>query len=545
MKPNKLTTERIEIKENEWQYYKTDKYVEPGEYIKIQVPYGEVWTKIKEEMKKRMPVRGCTKEDTGEFTYLVPAEPWIIQFIFKEKTVYASEIPVKSIEIAEEFAGKLPLRSYQREYLKKAFETLKQGRDWKRGLIAPLGAGKLLIALCLSLLGKCLYICPKHLKQTVKNECAKWGFETVPDIITPESALKFVEKTGNKYQVVIFDECLLGKNPESKRSQGVKKVCEEIPVVVFMTGTPQSARRGADYLGWLSSANPDCVPADEKYMIWNFGVDPYYRDLQTELGIQETKRPLTCKSWNQKLMSEFTSHTCQVIDAEEVMRELPEKQYQKVVLSCPKQFYAAVQGILTDSGKHKAVAQARTITDGFIYDDQNVPVWLNETEKLNWVEEFIEENPEEPTVIIANWSATQKKLVEKLAKWNPVIISAEEKNDIGKFAGSVTNSGTGEQSNLLILSANMAEGLNLQKARTMIFVSNSSRPVNRIQAEGRIWRQEQKNSCVFYDLICENTLDSRQLELIQSYNEESEGFILAKLEEELKKLVEKEGKNGK
>lgn len=536
MRVNKLVTEKIEVKENEWLYYKSDKYVEPGEYIKIQTPYGENWDKIKGEMKKRMPLRGCTKEDTGEFAYLAPAQPWLLQFIFKEKTVYQVAISEEKFKIVEEKIAKLPLRSYQKNYLKQVIETLRQGKDWKRGLIAPLGAGKLLIALCLSLLGRCLYICPKHLKQTVINECKKWEFETIPDIVTPESALKFVEKTGNKYDVVIFDECLLGKNPESKRSQGVRKVCEEVPVVVFMTGTPQSARRGLDFLGWLSSANPDCVPSEEKYMIWNFGIDPYYRDLQTELGIEEKKKPLTCKSWNQKLMSEFTTHTCQVINAEEVMKELPEKQYEKIILPTPKQFYSAVRGILTDSGKHKAVAQARTITDGFIYDDQNNPVWLSETAKLDWVEEFVEENPEEPVVILANWAATQKKLAEKLEKYKPVIISSEEKGDISQFSGSAVQ-GEGEKSNILILSANLVEGLNLQKARTMVFVSNSSRPVNRTQGEGRIWRQGQKNACVFYDLICENTLDSRQLELIQGYNEESEGFILAKLEEELKRLV--------
>lgn len=531
----------IEIKEKEYSRYKgdPDDFIKSGEYIKVDIPFGR--QDIKEELKKYVPLIPTQKVE-GRFAWLVPVLPWTLKILMGIDTVYG--VPDKFynqenvLKLREKLKG-IELRSYQREIINQVMDMIcNQKKAVKMGLVAPLGSGKTLIVLLLSMLGKTIYVCPKSVKKTIQNECKKWGFEE-PDITTPESAWKLFERAEEEkepYKVGVVDEVLSVKNPKAKKTKGVKEGLEGIPLVIGMTGTAQSARRGSDFLGWMNTIT-EGTPDIDKYQIFNFGINPHYRDLEKELGVDTGgKNPLVCDSWNTEKMVKITSKICKVIDAKEVMEGLPELVFEKVYLPTPRNFRLVVSGALTEQGVHKMVSQARTASSGFVYDDgeRGEAKWFKETEKLDWIEEFIEENPEEPIVIVDAWEASQRKLEERLKEYKPVVIAGYRKDDINNFAGCQA----GGKFNVLILSANITEGLNLQLCRLLIFSSLSTSPVKRIQGVGRIHRQGQKRGCRVYDLICEGTLDERALELITEYNQESDKFVEAKLAEELKRIKE-------
>jgi len=61
-------------------------------------------------------------------------------------------------------------------------------------------------------------------------------------------------------QTIIIDECHFAKNPKSKRTKAIKKLCRKIPHVLALSGTPMT-NRPAELWPTLNLLRPDVWPA--------------------------------------------------------------------------------------------------------------------------------------------------------------------------------------------------------------------------------------------------------------------------------------------
>jgi SNF2 family DNA or RNA helicase len=80
--------------------------------------------------------------------------------------------------------------------------------------------------------------------------------------------------------------------------------------------------------------------------------------------------------------------------------------------------------------------------------------------------------------------------------------------------------------------------MNLQeRARVVMFTSNSLKPTNREQAIGRVYRPGQKRGVVVVDVVAEGTLDEVALKLLDNHRDKSEAYIEAALRREFEKQM--------
>ena len=504
----------IEVKERQFHRYKQEEnFIPPGEYI--------LWQgRPNEELKKFFPfIPACGPKG---FRWLLPCEEWILKDLFNstyeyeiETILYPGEI-IRFLHDHEE----INLHPWQNNLLKELFISLKNKKPFRRGLIVGLGGGKTLVALLFSLLGTSLYIAPRHLHGTIKDEAIKWNIHC-PDIVTPESAWK--KHQGSNFKVIILDECLSCKNPDARRSQGVTRLMENVPVILSMTGTPISAKRALD-ARWLRTLGT-IVPKEEKHWKWKWGNNPRHeipKGAKDRLPLKEDGtiiKPLVVDSFRDKEICSYISEHIHIVDISEIMKSVPECRYEKVFLPQPKMFPLIKQGLLTQGTKQKRLMQARTCTGGFTYSDSGGIIWTEkEPVKIKYIRKFIEDNPEEPITIFSNWSAELEKIYEIFSSkgFNPALIS-DSVNTLNEFLE--------ERTNVLICSSNLTEGMNLQRCRIVFFLSNSTSPVKREQAEGRFFRQGQKRGVIFHEVLCRNTLDEVALALLKEHKDASEAFI--------------------
>jgi len=506
--------------ENGYYRYKTPVALEPGEYIVAPKPTAE--------MKRYYPFI-ATSGPRG-FQWLLPAEDWVLERLYGLKSQYEVE-PIDTTEAfktLEDF--KEILRPWQSEVVQDVFTSVSAGKPFRKGLIVGLGGGKTLVALILGLLGESVYIAPRHLHGTVKDEAKKWGLPC-PKITTPESARKITTPP----TVAIIDECLSIKNPKAARSKAVTKLVQESSVCVAMTGTPMSAEHDKD-LRWLRVCG-SVLPAEEKYMKWAWGINPHHVDL-AERGVKmptnergEALQPLEVDGWKHDELAEFLAPHLKIVDIQDIMAEIPEATSQIIEIPAPGCFRAILRGLLTQKSASKRLTQARACSSGFVYSDDDQVIWVeSKPPKIEWVKKFIENNPGEPIVLFSGWRAEVSRLAAELAEYKPAVIQdGQSSQEVERF--------TNKQTNVMVCSAALTEGMNLQRARIAIFCSNSTSPVKREQAEGRVYRQGQTRGVVFYDLVCKGTLDSKALQLLQKHKNESSEYIKAQLAEELKLLL--------
>ena len=374
-----------------------------------------------------------------------------------------------------------------------------------------------------------LYIAPRHLHSTIQDEAKKWRFEGEVRITAPESAHKFEPP-----KICVIDECLSVKNPSARRSQRVTELLKNTPVILEMTGTPLSAVHALD-ARWLRVLG-SIVPEQEKHWKWHWGINPYYKDL-AKLGVitrtnhrGEQIQPLEVEGWRFEEIAEFVRDYITIVDISDIMAEIPEATYQRIYFPRPGPYYAILKGLLTERSTSKRLTQARAASSGFVYSDQDTPIWIEkEPTKIKWIKNFLEDNPQEPVVLFSGWRAEIERLEKELADYNPAVVhDGKASRGVSLFTSGSTN--------VMICSANITEGMNLQRSRIGIFLSNSTNPTKRIQAEGRLYRQGQTRGVVFYDLLCSKTLDDRALDLLRNHKEENDKFVEAQLLQELRGL---------
>jgi superfamily II DNA or RNA helicase len=495
----------IKISPKQFRRYKQNSFIDPGEYYTID-------NRLNQDQKNILkPI--AAQDRNGGFHWLLEKELWIKRLIEGDKIQKLNK-SITDNDLNSFFSFNISnCREWQKRVLMDVYEQLIIKSSYKRGIIAPLGAGKTLLGLILGNLSfKTLVVAPRNIHEGWQSEALKWK-TNIPRVVTYESAWK----VNFEPEILILDEVLKVKNSKALRTQYIQKINSLI--TIGFTGTPTGAREALD-LQWINTIIKTALPAREYQFKYLFGVNP-----RLEYNEGADRNTLVIDSWNQDKISKFTANYIHNIDIKEIAKELPEREYIIYTVPFPKEFQSISKGMYAQNNS-KALSQLRQCSDGFLYTVQKGALKLN-TEKIKQIIDIIENNTGESFVIYANWDYSVKALKEALINYSPSVLAGDTKDmnsEISRFKQGKTK--------ILIANSRISEGMNLQEnCRIMIFMSNSLNPIDREQAEGRIYRPGQKRGVKIIDIFG-SPLDKRQLEVLKKYKNFSSNYIEKLLMEE-------------
>ena len=490
---------KIEIKENEVSLYKQDTFIQPGTYFRF------LGYRPSQKMKKKLGLKACQKG--RQFMWLAPFEKWVKRFVDGSLDIIPDlneQVPDCLMPVDRKI-----LRDWQQQALDECFNYLRAGMNYRKGWIAPLGAGKTLAGLCISQFfepNKVAVAAARYLHETWRSEAELWGIPC-PILVTYES----VHKLPEDLECLIVDEALAYKNPDALRTERARQVGEKCEVVVGFTATGMAGGSYPD-LRWLRVADTGCLPADIKCWQFAWGLDTELKEFGGNKAYETTE-------WDVDAITEFASPYVHTVDLKSIQDELPKKSVNYVECEPPLEYPTLKAGAATVRGVHKKLAQLLQCTDGFVYNDAEQPVRIR-SPKIKAVKDYVD-NLNEPVIIATAWTEAVNMLSEIFQDEWPAVLNGATKDpgaEIHRFKTGHTR--------VLIVNARFSKGMNLQKAcRILLYLSPSSKPDDDEQLIGRIYRPGQTKAVQVIKFICRDTLDKRRFELVAQHRGRSEDFV--------------------
>ena len=294
--------------------------------------------------------------------------------------------------------------------------------------------------------------------------------------------------------MMVLDECHRAKNSASQQGKSILLLAKHCPYVIAMTGTLLNNSPLDAYvpLKMVDGEKANLSAFKTRYCIFGgFGgyqVIGYHNipELQMKLDKMSVRR----------LKKDVLS--------------LPPKIYTNELLEMGKgqaKLYSDIlQLILQDIDKVEIspdplsmLIRLRQVTaDTSIITDK-----IHESVKLDRMVEIVEESKEK-VIVFSNWTSVTDRAVERLAKFNPAVITGKVKDrqsQVDKFM----NDKTCKVCVCTIAAAGV--GLTLTVADTAIFLDQAWTSAVNVQAEDRIHRIGQDRSVNIITLICKGTID--------------------------------------
>ena len=334
-----------------------------------------------------------------------------------------------------------------------------------------------------------------------------------------------------KPKTLILDECQLIKNPDSSRTQEVRKLAKEIPNIIPLSGTPWK-NRGSEFFTVLNMLAPS--------RFWSFEAFKrnwvsYYWDgnKQKEGGIR-----------NPDKFKEFISDIAIRRERSQVMPELPTISRSKLIAELPesaqKAYDVAEDKLVNEwndfviSGEEDSMAAHQKLMENLMAMRQIIGL-AKVPATVEFAQEFLEDT-DRKLVIFVHHKQCGQLIFDQLHDYCvenklPVPLrltadmSSEERYDVQlKF--------NGPNYRLLIASTLASgEGLNLQSCSDCVMHERQFNPANEEQAEGRFIRIGQTANAVNATYVhgndtCDVILDSLvEKKRIQFHNAMNNGMM--------------------
>jgi len=361
----------------------------------------------------------------------------------------------------------------------------------------------------------CLIVCPASLRLNWKHEIQEWLIRdnciiTIPDklliapfsditIINYDKLLKFSPQLRKlTFDVVIYDESHYLKSPKAKRT----KLCFGKQKVVwgrkriFLTGTP-ILNRPIELFPLLMELG---VITNWKYFVNRF-CDAKEKTVYTKNGKVKVL-DISGSNHEAELQAILRDKIMIRRLKSEVLTELPAKIQQIIFL--PEN--GGIVGI-----KKERLEFAETLKN------PNLPLAImnlselrqsNALRKVKFAKEYIDNILEcQQKVVVFAWhKVVVEELVDSLKEYHPVVITGEtsEKNR----DKAVTEFQNGKARVIIGNIKAMGTGLTLTVASDVIFIEMDWTPGNNNQAEDRVHRIGQNETCHIHYLVYEDTVDA-------------------------------------
>lgn len=391
-----------------------------------------------------------------------------------------------------------------------------------RGLIADdMGLGKTIQAVTYIKLNNeypVLIITPSSLKLNWKKEIKKWTEIKEEQIMVISGKNNNLPKNKKIYiinydilssnleelkkidfKVMIYDEAHATKNPKSIRTKAIKEISKNIKKVIALTGTPIT-NKPVEIFPTLNILNPNRF-------------NNFYQFANKFCGAKYTKWGWDYNGASnlEELNDILTKSVMIRRKKDEVLKDLPEKIISVLPLESNEkelQLYGVAENdIIEFLNENESKEKAEKAKQAEIIVRFNKLKQLSYNVKRDSVIQWIKDTLEiKNKLVIMAW---HKNTIDNLMKefGNIAVkldgsMSIEEKNNsvdqfqnndnIKLFIGNIKSSGV---------------GITLTSADILAFIEYAWTPADMVQAEDRIHRIGQKNSCNIYYLISENTID--------------------------------------
>jgi len=318
-------------------------------------------------------------------------------------------------------------------------------------------------------------------------------------------------------RLVVIDEIQNLGNHTAKRTKAVRKLCDAIPNILMLSGTPL-LNRPIELWPGLSILRPDLYTSR-----WSFG--ERFCNPRLVFGRWEFKGARHLDVLHRELVQDVMIR-CRLRD---VLSELPrQSRHVRVLpLSDPGLYRRAERGFLDwakSAGYNKTNGNHQADRLRLMSHLKQLAARLKLPAVLEWVNQMLEESNEK--LVLFCWHRKCAAALQKGSRAKSVVITGEcnrherqqairqFRNDSRTrvFIGNIKAAGVG------------LDGL--QIAQTCAFVELAWTPGAHSQAEGRLNRMGQERPSRAYYLVAANTIEATLLQLLQS----KQGVISATLD---------------
>ena len=287
-----------------------------------------------------------------------------------------------------------------------------------------------------------------------------------------------------KFDTVMLDESSLVQNETSKRSKFVLKRLQ-YKNIILLSGTPTGGKyerlwSQCQLLGWNIS----------KSKFWDTFIK-YHIDMFNGFPVKTVDGYKNVEL----LKSKLKAHGAVFMKSEEVF-DLPEQNFIDVKCGTTPAYRKFYRTSIVEYKGQKFIGDT-TLTK-ILY--MRMLCGFANAEKISAFKDLIE-STDDRLIVFYNFTNELKALIEVIGD-RPVSVVSGEKRDLTAYEKS-------ENSVTLIQYQAGAKGLNLQKANKIIYFTPTLSVEDYMQSCKRIHRIGQKKSCIYYRLICRNSIEER------------------------------------
>lgn len=311
---------------------------------------------------------------------------------------------------------------------------------------------------------------------TKQEELNRWFNDGGVAVTTYETTSAFLFHENFKYSMLVVDEAHYIKNPEAKRTENVKNICDNAENVLFMTGTALE-NKVSEMINLISILKPSVAES--------------VKGMEFLSSAPEFKEKIASVYYRRKL--------------EDVLTELPDLIENRDWCEISgEEVRVYEEAILNDK-----FSEARRVS--WNIDD------ISNSSKANRMLEIIDEAKEDgrKIIVFSFFLDTINKVVSLLGN-----------NCIGPINGSVSPQRRQElvdefnnaPAGTVLASQIQAggTGLNIQSASVVILCEPQFKPSIENQAISRAYRMGQTRNVFVHRLLCDDTVDERIIEILEN-----------------------------
>ena len=306
----------------------------------------------------------------------------------------------------------------------------------------------------------------------------------------------YVNKNAERVTMICDESSLIG-HMESERTKAVLK--SKTKHKILCSGTPCSG-------GKMENLLPSM-----KMLGWQMTKEQFLKDYCYVYEWNDPARPWVTIPIIQgyknieQLRAGLKEHGTVFLTMEEAGVELPPETTQQIEITTPAEYKKFMRtGIVEIDGQE--IVGENNLTK-MLYSRQICSVY-NQA-KAAAVEELLEQAGDEPVIVFYNWTAELKileSICERLKR--PVSVVNGQRKDLTAYEQ--------DKPGTVILAQYQAAsmGLNLQRCRICIYFSPCLSYSDYEQSKARIHRIGQKRNCIFYNLICEDSIEEHIIQTL-------------------------------
>ena len=311
-------------------------------------------------------------------------------------------------------------------------------------------------------------------------------------------------------KVMIVDEAHFLRNYKTAQSLSIYKIAQHTQRRYALTGTA-ATKHPSDVYGILQFLNQTAFPS-----YWQF-VERYFTVKDGFFGGKDIGKFKSKE--REKEYLELLNVLSVQRKRKDVMQWLPAKQYSTVRLAMDGKQKKAYTDMLETFEVEELELDTSTVLAQLTRLRQltTAPNTLGLRDpgaKIEYILEWLEDNPDEPVVIFSNFSSALKELHSVLKVKAELVIGETSKEKRHK---AVKQFQAGKVQVLLCNIEAAGTGLTMDTAGTVIFMDRHYNPADNEQAEDRIvaTQKDRNLNALIIDLVCEGSVDEKIIEIVR------------------------------